>query len=210
MCWGRAGTYLAQRLFRNPFEPRLAETAETLDRKSAGTVLRAAFQLEVQLMKRAAIYARVSTRNGHQDPETQLLALRQVAERAGWQIVERVRRPRHQRRQGPRQAASVRSAAQGRHAAPVRSGDGLVRRPSRPLAPGPRGLPRRPSCAGRRPVSAHSGYRHHDARRQGAVPDDGRVRRVRAGDHSGAGVRRARQGAGEGQAARASQGACPS
>jgi DNA invertase Pin-like site-specific DNA recombinase len=37
-------------------------------------------------MKRAAIYARVSTRNGHQDPETQLLALRQVAERAGWQI----------------------------------------------------------------------------------------------------------------------------
>ena len=37
-------------------------------------------------MKRASIYARVSTRNGHQDPETQLLALRQVAERAGWQI----------------------------------------------------------------------------------------------------------------------------
>jgi DNA invertase Pin-like site-specific DNA recombinase len=45
-----------------------------------------AFQLEDWLMKRAAIYARVSTRNGHQDPETQLLALRQVAERAGWQI----------------------------------------------------------------------------------------------------------------------------
>jgi DNA invertase Pin-like site-specific DNA recombinase len=39
-------------------------------------------------MKRAAIYARVSTRNGHQNPETQLLALRQVAERAGWQVVE--------------------------------------------------------------------------------------------------------------------------
>jgi len=39
------------------------------------------------VMKRAAIYARVSTRNGHQDPETQLLALRQVAERAGWQVV---------------------------------------------------------------------------------------------------------------------------
>ena len=37
-------------------------------------------------MKRAAIYARVSTRNGHQDPETQLLALRQVAEHAGWRI----------------------------------------------------------------------------------------------------------------------------
>ena len=38
-------------------------------------------------MKRAAIYARVSTRNGHQDPATQSLALRQVAERGGWQIV---------------------------------------------------------------------------------------------------------------------------
>jgi DNA invertase Pin-like site-specific DNA recombinase len=40
------------------------------------------------VMKRAAIYARVSTRNSHRDPETQLLALRQVAERAGWQVVE--------------------------------------------------------------------------------------------------------------------------
>jgi DNA invertase Pin-like site-specific DNA recombinase len=39
-------------------------------------------------MKRAAIYARVSTRNGHQDPEVQLMVLRQVAERAGWQVVE--------------------------------------------------------------------------------------------------------------------------
>jgi DNA invertase Pin-like site-specific DNA recombinase len=39
-------------------------------------------------MKRAAIYARVSTRNGHQDPEVQLMALRQVAERAGWQVFE--------------------------------------------------------------------------------------------------------------------------
>jgi DNA invertase Pin-like site-specific DNA recombinase len=39
-------------------------------------------------MKHAAIYARVSTRNGHQDPETQLLALRQVATRAGWPVVE--------------------------------------------------------------------------------------------------------------------------
>lgn len=37
---------------------------------------------------RAALYARVSTRNGQQDPEVQLQALREVAERAGWQIVE--------------------------------------------------------------------------------------------------------------------------
>jgi DNA invertase Pin-like site-specific DNA recombinase len=40
------------------------------------------------LAKRAALYARVSTRNGQQDPEVQLMALRQVAERAGWQVVE--------------------------------------------------------------------------------------------------------------------------
>jgi DNA invertase Pin-like site-specific DNA recombinase len=38
-------------------------------------------------MKRAVIYARISTCNGHQDPETQLLALRQWS-RAGWQVVE--------------------------------------------------------------------------------------------------------------------------
>src|SRR6185295_3828660 len=38
--------------------------------------------------KSAAIYARVSTRNGHQDPEVQLLVLRKVAKRAGWKVVE--------------------------------------------------------------------------------------------------------------------------
>ncbi len=40
------------------------------------------------MTKRTALYARVSTRNGHQDPETQLLALREVAERSGWEVVE--------------------------------------------------------------------------------------------------------------------------
>jgi DNA invertase Pin-like site-specific DNA recombinase len=38
--------------------------------------------------RRAALYARVSTRNGHQDPEVQLQALREVADRAGWQVVD--------------------------------------------------------------------------------------------------------------------------
>ena len=37
--------------------------------------------------KRAAIYARVSTRNG-QTPENQLAQLREVADRAGWDIVQ--------------------------------------------------------------------------------------------------------------------------
>ena len=40
------------------------------------------------MTRRAALYARVSTRNGHQDPEVQLMALRQVARRTGWQVVE--------------------------------------------------------------------------------------------------------------------------
>ncbi len=40
------------------------------------------------MTKRAALYARVSSRNGHQDPETQLLALWEVAARAGWEVVE--------------------------------------------------------------------------------------------------------------------------
>jgi DNA invertase Pin-like site-specific DNA recombinase len=39
------------------------------------------------LPRRAALYARVSTRNG-QTPENQVRALAEVANRAGWQIVE--------------------------------------------------------------------------------------------------------------------------
>jgi DNA invertase Pin-like site-specific DNA recombinase len=38
--------------------------------------------------RRAALYARVSTRNGHQDPAVQLQALQEVADRAGWQVVD--------------------------------------------------------------------------------------------------------------------------
>lgn len=37
--------------------------------------------------KRVALYARVSTSNGHQDPEMQLRELRDYAERRGWQVV---------------------------------------------------------------------------------------------------------------------------
>jgi DNA invertase Pin-like site-specific DNA recombinase len=37
---------------------------------------------------RIAIYARVSTVNGHQSPEMQLLELREYAERRGWKIIE--------------------------------------------------------------------------------------------------------------------------
>lgn len=39
-------------------------------------------------MKRVALYARVSTLNGHQDPEMQLRELREFAVARGWQIVE--------------------------------------------------------------------------------------------------------------------------
>ena len=34
-----------------------------------------------------AVYARVSTRDGEQDPETQLYGLRQYAAQRGWEIV---------------------------------------------------------------------------------------------------------------------------
>ena len=37
--------------------------------------------------KRAAIYARVSTKNG-QTPANQIGRLREVAEKAGWEVVE--------------------------------------------------------------------------------------------------------------------------
>jgi DNA invertase Pin-like site-specific DNA recombinase len=38
--------------------------------------------------KRVALYARVSTSNGHQDPEMQLRELREFIERRGWQVAE--------------------------------------------------------------------------------------------------------------------------
>jgi DNA invertase Pin-like site-specific DNA recombinase len=37
---------------------------------------------------RVALYARVSTSNGHQDPEMQLRELREFIERRGWQVTE--------------------------------------------------------------------------------------------------------------------------
>jgi len=37
-------------------------------------------------MKRAAIYARVSTNNGHQDPGMQLRELREYCQRRGWEV----------------------------------------------------------------------------------------------------------------------------
>jgi predicted site-specific integrase-resolvase len=37
-------------------------------------------------ISRVALYARVSTSNGHQDPEMQLRELREYAERRGWQV----------------------------------------------------------------------------------------------------------------------------
>ncbi len=39
------------------------------------------------LIQWVALYARVSTLNGHQDPEMQLRELREYSERRGWQIV---------------------------------------------------------------------------------------------------------------------------
>ena len=93
-----------------------------------------------------------------------------------------VRGPRDQRRQGPRPAPRLRPPVQGRHAARDRRRDGLVGRPAGPFATGPGRLPGRPAGVRRRPLPAPAGCGHHHAGRQGAFPDDGRVRRVRAGD----------------------------
>lgn len=41
-------------------------------------------------MSRAALYARVSTSNGHQNPEVQLRELREYCQRRGWEISEYV------------------------------------------------------------------------------------------------------------------------
>lgn len=43
--------------------------------------------LEVKAQMRAILYSRVSLGNGEQDPEKQAVALREHAERQGWQVV---------------------------------------------------------------------------------------------------------------------------
>jgi DNA invertase Pin-like site-specific DNA recombinase len=122
-------------------------------------------------MKRAAVYARVSTRNGAQDPETQLLALRQVAERAGWQVVEeyvdhgisgakgRDQRPAFDRllKDATRRKFDIIMAW---------SVDRLGRSLQDPCR-----LPGRGARAGRRPLPGPARGRHDNARRQGAVPE---------------------------------------
>jgi DNA invertase Pin-like site-specific DNA recombinase len=45
-------------------------------------------QLSAGASPRIALYARVSTSNGHQDPEMQLRELREYAEHRGWQVTE--------------------------------------------------------------------------------------------------------------------------
>jgi hypothetical protein len=86
--------------------------------------------------------------------------------------------------------------AQGHCSTRVRYNCGLVSRPSRPLPSGSRDPPRRGPRQERRSVPAPARHRHHDASRQGAIPDDGRVRRVRARDHPGKGECRARASSG--------------
>jgi DNA invertase Pin-like site-specific DNA recombinase len=117
-------------------------------------------------MKRAALYARVSTRNGHRDPETQLLALRQVAERVGCQI------------QGEYVDHGI-SGARSRDKRP--EFDGLLKDATRRqfdlvMAWSVDRLGRSlqdlvsATCTRKAStyISAHSGHRHHDARPQGA------------------------------------------
>ncbi len=46
------------------------------------------FSQGTQSISRVALYARVSTSNGHQDPEMQLSELREYAARRGWEITD--------------------------------------------------------------------------------------------------------------------------
>jgi DNA invertase Pin-like site-specific DNA recombinase len=115
------------------------------------------------IMKCAALYARVSTRNGHQDPETQLLALRQVAERAGWQAVEEyVDRGISGAKGRDQQPAFDRLMKD--HAPPVRCDHGVERRPPRAIVAGPCGLLGRGARSRRRSIPGPAGRRHDHAR----------------------------------------------
>jgi resolvase-like protein len=117
------------------------------------------------MQKRAAIYVRVSTEK--QTVENQVAALRQIAERRGWEVT--VQRCRYQWCQGPRWPPWPRPDAQGCVQAQVRRHHGLGDRPGRPLAN--RSAGHDPDAGGmrRRSVPRSAVARHHYTGRQADV-----------------------------------------
>src|SRR5690349_17326691 len=87
----------------------------------------------------------------------------------------------------------------GRCQARVRGGGWLGRSSARPQPPEPRWLPIRAARPADRTVFVSAGARINDAGRQGFIPDDGRIRRVRARDDTGARARQAARVRSEGK-----------
>ena len=156
------------------------------------------------MKKRVALYLRVSTKG--QSVENQRRELEAVAAHRGWDVVATY------------QDAGI-SGAKGRDKRPGfdrllkdatrRQFDLIARLVGRsvgPVATGPCCLTRRTSCRRGRSLSASASGRYHDAGRQSAVPDDGRVRGVRAGDDPRAHQCRAGAHQGEGHQAGAAAG----
>ena len=105
-----------------------------------------------------------------------------------------------------RHAPRPRPGAQGRHPPPLRHARGwCVDRLGRCCRTSSRAM-QELRGAGVGPVPPPTGARHDHARRQGDVRDAGRVRRVRSGDHQGAGERRPRPRQGARQEARPAAG----
>ena len=144
---------------------------------------------------RAAIYLRVST--DEQTTENQERALREVAARSGHEIVVVYRDEGISGSKGrdkrPGFDAMHKDASRRKFDIVMAwSVDRLGRILARPNR-----LPLRTAQPRDRSSLASTGDRHHNAGRQGHVPDDGRVRRVRAFDDCRAGSRGRCQGQGE-------------
>ena len=150
--------------------------------------------------KRVALYARVSTDG--QTTENQQRELRTAVERNGWTIAAEYVDHGISGAKGRKDRPAVRCPpARGRPEG-VRCRRGLVGGSPGSEPAGSRRLPQRPAGEERRPVPAPAGAGYVDAIRQGDVRHAGRVRRVRAVDHSGAGEGRACSRARQGKNAR--------
>ena len=142
---------------------------------------RGGLSMNASRIRRAAIYARVSTSS--QTTENQLRELRQVAERHGWRVVAEF-------------TDNGVSGAKGRNAPPGldqlmpavarREIDMVLALVGRSVPPRSGRLARRAARQAGRSLPASAGPRHINAGRQGAVSDDGRIRGVRAGHDPGA------------------------
>ena len=156
---------------------------------------------------RVGLYARVSTLDKDQDPETQLVALREFVRAQGWGDFPRVRGPRPCARPDPSDGLARATGRRGQEA--IQDGGGLQAGPGLSVGQGHARHAGYVGAVGDRFQERARAVRHRDGCGKTAAEPSGGGGRVRAGDDPRACEGGDGQGSATGQADRASQGNGP-